>query len=91
MQMPDIKKALELYYTKTEISSADIRSLFGCCPATATKLKAQVKKAMAEKEIRTWLPGNVDIKTAYEVWHIDVEELEKRLAKLSKLKKSQII
>ena len=91
MQMPDIKKALELYYTKTEISSADIRALFDCCPSTATRLKKEVKEAMAKKEIRTWLPGNIDIKTAYEVWHIDVEGLEKRLAKLSKLKKSQII
>ena len=91
MQLPDIKKALELYYTKAEISSADIRSLFSCCPSTATKLKKQVKEAMAKKQIKTWLPGNVDIKTAYEVWQIDVEELEKRLAKLNKLKKSQII
>lgn len=91
MQMPDIKKALELYYTKTEISSADIRSLFGCCPSTATKLKKEVKEAMAKKAIKTWLPGNVDVKTAYEVWQIDVEELEKRLAKLNKLKKSQVI
>ena len=91
MQMPDIKKALELYYTKTEISSADIRDLFGCCPSTATKLKTDVKKAMAQEEIRTWLPNNVDIETAYKVWHIDINELEKKLAKLNKLKNAQVI
>jgi len=41
---------------------------------------------MAKNQVRTWLPGNVSVRVAYEVWSIDVAELEKKLVKLQKLK-----
>ena len=39
MKSPDAEKALHIYYTKTEIGSADIRRLFDCSASTATRLK----------------------------------------------------
>ena len=91
MKLPDPKKALELYYTKTEINNAEIRELFSCNSTTATRLKRSVQYVMAERKVRTWLPGNIDVKTAYEVWCIDVEHLEKQLTKLQKLRNSGVL
>lgn len=91
MKLPDPEKALKLYYTKTEIDNADIRELFNCNISTATRLKNQVRVEMAKTGVKTWLPKNVDVQTAYKVWHIDVDNLEKRLVKLTKLKSAGVI
>ncbi len=91
MKIPDSEKALKLYYEKTEINSAEIRELFDCNPTTATRLKKQVREEMAKTGVKTWIPSNIDIRTAYMVWHIDVEVLEKKLEKLQRLKKQGIV
>lgn len=91
MKLPDPEKALKLYYTKTEIDNADIRELFDCNISTATRLKNQVRVEMAKTGVKTWLPKNVDVQTAYKVWHIDVDNLEKKLVKLTKLKSAGVI
>lgn len=39
MKSPDAEKALHIYYTKTEIGSADIRRLFDCSASTDTRHK----------------------------------------------------
>ena len=91
MKLPDAEKALKLYYTKSEIDNADIRELFDCNISTATRLKNQVRVEMAKTGVKTWLPKNVDVQTAYKVWHIDVDNLEKRLVKLTKLKSAGVI
>lgn len=79
------------FKVKTESDTAEIRELFECANGTATKLKKQVKEEMAKTGVRTWMPSNIDVQTAYVVWHIDVEALEKKLARLQKLKKQGII
>ena len=91
MKLPDPEKALELYYTKTEINNAEIRELFSCNSTTATRLKRSVQDEMAKTGVRTWLPGNIDVKTAFEVWCIDVEQCEKRLLKLQKLRSMGVL
>lgn len=91
MKLPDPEKAIELYYTKTEIDNAEIRELFSCNSTTATRLKKSVQEEMARKEVRTWLPKNIDVKTAFDVWCINVEDLEKRLAKLQKLRNAGVL
>ena len=93
MKLPDPEKALELYYTKTEINNAEIRELFSCNSTTATRLKKSVQAAMAAKDkpVRTWLPGNIDVKTAFEVWCIDVDDMEKHLLKLQKLRNAGVL
>ena len=91
MKLPEPDKALKLYYTRTEINNAEIRDLFGCAQSTATRLKRQVQLEMAKLGVKTWLPGNIDVKTAYAVWKIDVDRLEKQLAKLQKLRAAGII
>ncbi len=91
MKLPDPVKALELYYTQTEINSAEIKKLFSCNGTTATRLKRSVQEEMSKRNVRTWLPGNIDVKTAFEVWHLDVELLEKHILKLQRLKNLGVI
>ena len=91
MNRPDPETALRFYYTQTEINSADIKILFKCCGGTASRLKKQVLDEMAKRGVKTWLPGNVDIVTAYDVWKIDVERMEKQLLKLQRLRRAGVI
>ena len=91
MNRPDPETALRFYYTQTEINSAEIKSLFNCCASTASRLKKQVLDEMTKRGVKTWLPGNVDIVTAYDVWKIDVERMEKQLIKLQKLRRAGVI
>lgn len=91
MKAYDGATALEIYYTHTEIENADIQRLFNCASSTATRLKKKAKELMAKRTIRTWDASKVDTATAYEAWGIDIEEVEKRLTKLNRLKKAGII
>lgn len=91
MNRPDPETALQLYYTQTEITSAEIRTLFACSSGTAARLKKQVLDEMTKRGVKTWYPGNIDINTAYDVWQIDVERMEKQLLKLQKLRRAGVI
>lgn len=91
MKLPDAEKALTLYYTKSEIDNADIRELFDCNISTATRLKKQVRAEMAKTGVKTWLAKNVDTQTAFKVWQIDVDALERKLTKLVSLKNKGVI
>lgn len=53
MKTPDIATAVRFYYEKVELTSADIRKIFSCGGATATKLKKEVLEKMAKEKIRT--------------------------------------
>ena len=91
MKMPNPEKALKLYYTQTEINNAEIRELFSCNSTTATRLKRSVQDEMSKTGVRTWLPGNIDVKTAFKVWRINVDDMEQRLLKLQKLKNAGVL
>lgn len=91
MKLPDPEKALELYYTKTEINNVEIRYLFSCNSTTATRLKRSVQDEMSKTGVKTWLPGNIDVKTAFKVWCINVDDMEKRLLKLQKLRSMGVL
>lgn len=91
MKLPDPEKAIEMYYTMTEINNAEIRYLFSCNSTTATRLKRSVQDEMSKTGVRTWLPGNIDVKTAFKVWRINVDDMEKRLLKLQKLRNAGVL
>ena len=83
--LPDIALAVELYYTKVELTTDDIHALFGVSASGATALRKQALELMAEEKVRCWLPHAVNTSVAYRAWQIDIEDYEKRLAKLRKL------
>lgn len=93
MKLPDMSLALRFYYEKPELTSADIKQLFDVCGATATQKKREVLNEMAKQDppVRTWQRGAINTKIAYKVWGLNVEDIENRLKKLSKLRKTGVI
>lgn len=87
-QLSSIETALKIYYTKSSLSNSDVKTLFNdkLSSATIARLKALARDRMAEKTTPCWSGTNVETVAAYEAWHIDVSDLEKKLKKLNELK-----
>lgn len=82
-----VENAIRIYYSYPELNTKQINELFGgIAPSTATKYKNAAKALQKEKGIKTMSPYAVHTKTAYEAWHIDIDELEANYRKLIKLK-----
>lgn len=81
-----IDTALAIYYNHPEICNKHITALFGNhSTATINRLKQRVKFEMIARGVRSYNAYSVNTKIAFEVWGIDVDDLEKRRAKLQKL------
>jgi len=85
-QIVSIESALRIFYTYSELGNKEISSLFGrISSATTVKLKNLVKNEMLKREICSYGKNKVSTKVAFEVWGIDVIDLEKRRKKLKDL------
>lgn len=91
MHEPDMELAIKLSCLKTELDNKDIAELFGASKSTIRRKKNEVLNAMAQKNIKTWTPHTVNTKVAYKVWGIDVDDYERRLKKLQRLKQQGVI
>ena len=81
-----IDTALRIYYTYPEIGNKEIKELFGVSNTrTLARYKKDVRQAQAERDVLTSQMHTVNTAVAYEVWGIDVADLEKRRDKLRKL------
>ena len=85
MKSPDVLTAVRIYYEKIEIGSKEIAEIFGVSNTTAVSMKKAVKQKMAEKTVKCMIRGNVNTKIAFEVWGLDIVDLEKRAAKIKAL------
>ena len=85
MKNPDIKTAVQIYYTKPEIGTNEIMELFSVKGTKALHMKNEVRKVMAEKGVKVWLPHSVNTEVAFEVWGLNITDLEARLKKLQRL------
>ena len=82
-----IDNALKVYYENSEIGNNEITELFGKrSSATISRLKRAVKNEMSKRETMSYGLNKVNTKIAYEIWGIDVVDLEQRLKKLKNLK-----
>jgi len=85
-QITAIDTALAIYYKYPEICNKHISALFGNhSTATINHLKQRVKAEMIERGVHSYSAYSVNTKIAFEIWGIDVDDLEKRRAKLQKL------
>lgn len=85
-QITSIETALRIYYSRIELSSTDMRDLFGKISDTAVwKLKKKARELMAERSTPMWNARYVNTEVAYEAWGIDVLDLERRHEKLKQL------
>lgn len=85
----DIDAAVRLYYEKFELSSKDIRAIFDAkSTATVSRLKNIVREEMSKTGRLPWDSHNVPTDIAYRVWGLEIGDLERRRAKLMKLKET---
>lgn len=86
-QLRSVESAVRLYYEKSELANNDIKALFDVhSSATIAKLKKLARERMAEENIPIWNSQNVNTKKAFEVWGLQIDDLEQRLKKLRELR-----
>ena len=91
-QICDPLAAIRLYYSKTELSTGDIRELFvdnrgkHIGGERALKLKKLVRDEMNARGVRSYDAMKCNTDVAYEVWGINIADLERRYEKLQQYK-----
>ncbi len=86
MHIKDVGVAVRLYYANVELTNSDIQKLFGMSSSsTVASMKKKVLEVMAERGVPRYNPHAVNTDIAYEVWGLDIADLEKRYKKLQKL------
>ncbi|MCL2588791.1 MAG: hypothetical protein FWD84_05215 [Oscillospiraceae bacterium] len=81
-----IDHALKIYYKHSELGNKEITALFGRrSSATISRLKRQVKHEMAKREVLSYNANKVSTPVAFEVWGLDVRDLERRMKKIKEL------
>jgi len=82
----NIETALKVYYENAEIGNKEINCLFGNrSSATISKLKKIVKAEMIKRNMPTFNAYKINTAIAYDVWGIDINDLEKRMKKIKEL------
>ena len=85
-QITSIDNALRIYYHYAEIGNKEIADLFGKrSSATILRLKKMAKTQMSEKGVLSYGANKVNTEVAFEVWGIDIKDLEKRKKKIREL------
>jgi hypothetical protein len=85
-QIKGIEDALKVYYSNSELGNAEMTALFGKrSSATVSRLKRIVKDEMTARGILSYGANKVNTSVAYEVWGIDVKDLERRMKKIKEL------
>lgn len=82
--IPNLERAIEIYYENHLLDKQLIKELFGCSDGTAYKLKLLVKQKNPEMPV--WDNQTVDTKKAFSTWGLNVEDLELRVKRLYKLR-----
>lgn len=87
-QLQDIAYAVELYYSRLDLSNADIVRLFGKMgSAKVAQLKRLADDKRREMDMAVWSATRVPTVCAFEAWGLDIADLEKRLRALERLQK----
>jgi len=82
----NIENALKIYYENAEIGNKEIKKLFGNrSSVTISRLKTLVKAEMLKRNMPTFNAYKVNTPIAYDVWGIDVNDLENRMKKIKEL------
>jgi len=81
-----IENALKIFYENGEIGNKEIKCLFGNrSSATISKLKRLVRAEMLKRGVPAFNANKINTIIAYELWGIDVVELERRMKKIKEL------
>ena len=81
-----LDEAIDIYYSNIELSSEEIRRLFGdICNTSIYKLKALARERAKQDGVEVFSNSRVNTKVAYQVWGLDISDLEQRLQRKKKL------
>ena len=81
-----IENALKIFYKNAEIGNKEMIVLFGNrSSATIARLKKLVKTEMIQRNIPSFCAFKVNTVVAFEVWEIDINDLEQRRQKIKEL------
>lgn len=81
-----IENALKIYYENSEIGNKEIEILFGNrSSATVSRLKQLVRSEMMKRAMPSFSAYKVNTAIAFDVWGIDISDLEERRMKLKEL------
>lgn len=82
----DADAALKAYYGTGYIGNDQIKAIFGIRSSNVvSRLKKAVRAVEVEQGIPVAVPYKVNTRCAFEVWKIDVKELEKNRQKAKEL------
>ena len=82
----NIENALKVFYEHGEIGNKEIECLFGNRSSTTiSRLKRLVRAEMVKRGVPTFNANKVNTVIAYDVWGIDVLDLENRMKKIKEL------
>jgi len=82
----NIDTALKIYYSNSELGNKEIKTLFGQrSSATISRLKRVVRDEMYIRDTPSYGANKINTVIAFEVWGIDVKDLEKRMKKIKEL------
>ena len=81
-----IENALRIFYSHSELGNKEIKALFGKnSSSTIARLKHYARDEMMRRNVPSYGINNVNTAVAFDVWGIDVADLEKRLQKMKAL------
>lgn len=90
LPIKDVDAVLRAYYGTGYIGNKEISKIFGTnCSSTMRRLKKPVEEVEIERNIPKVVPNHLNVKVAFEVWGIDVPELERNRKKLQQLNLAQ--
>jgi len=81
----DIDAALRAYYGNGYISNKEVAKIFDAGKSLTWKLMKAVREHEAENGVPIVIPHHVTVSVAFEVWGINVKELERNRKKLAEL------
>ncbi len=86
LPIADVNAVLKAYYGNGYIGNKEIKEIFGTtASSTVWKLKKAVREEEKKREIPTVVPRQVSVRVAFDVWKIDVKEIERNRRKLIEL------
>ncbi|MCL2562647.1 MAG: hypothetical protein FWE08_01245 [Oscillospiraceae bacterium] len=81
-----IENALSVYYRYPELGNKQIIELFGdISHTTVAKIKKYVKDEQYQRDIFSYGANTVNTEVAYQVFGLDISDLESRLEKIRAL------
>ena len=85
--LADIDVIMDIYYNKPVLTTADIMRLFNCGRTVANKKRKEAQAA--EKTLYSESTANTA--QAFQLWGIDIKDIERRYLKKMKLKERGLI